>query len=250
MALGAGFFTPPPVAEPLEVVAGATGLCTLYREFSAALKGSNCGRGCQREAAMRSTVRSRVVLTENNETKYSPKKLMIAFRKLFRSHLIGLRSDCRDAVGPLPPRVRPGTLKPPPAAGPASLTAFSTAAVKAGGLAPCMVSMAEPFLKIMKVGMARTPYCDAMSFWLSTLILANVIRFGLENLVARDSNVGAIILQGPHQSAWTGRRRLSVWERRSRLGHRGTLTVSHHDGGLQDLTPFRRGSDVDSHFGF
>lgn len=49
MALGAGFFTPPPLAELLEVVAGATGLCTLYLELSAALYGSNCDGGCQHE---------------------------------------------------------------------------------------------------------------------------------------------------------------------------------------------------------
>lgn len=159
-------------------------------------------RGCQHESSLRTIVQERVVLTENNETRYNPKKLIIVFRKLFRSHLIGLRSDSRDCVaGPLPPRVRPGALNPAPVVGPASLTAFSTAAVRAGGFAPCMVSIAWPFLKIMKVGIARTPYCDAMSFWLSTLTLANVMRFGLENLVARDSKVGAIILQGPHQSA-------------------------------------------------
>lgn len=30
-------------------------------------------------------------------------------------------------------------------------------------------------------------------------------------------------------------------------GHDSTLTVGHHDGGLQDLSPFGRGPDVDSH---
>lgn len=147
--------------------------------------------------------------TEKSDTRYNPIKLMIALRKLFRSHLSGLCSDCLGC--PPAPSVLPGALKPAPAVGPASLTAFSTAAVRAGGFAPWMVSMAEPFLKIIKVGMARTPYCDAMSRWLSTLILANAMRFGLVYLVARDSNVGAIILQGPHQSAWKSATTMVDW---------------------------------------
>jgi len=64
-----------------------------------------------------------------------------------------------------------------------------------------MVSMTEPLCRTKKVGMARTPYCCATSPWLSTSTLQNVIFFGLEYLVERDSNVGAIILHGPHQSA-------------------------------------------------
>lgn len=103
---------------------------------------------------------------------------------------------------PLPPNVRPGMAKDAPgAAVPASLMAFSTAAVRAGGLAPRMVSMTEPFLKTRKVGMALTPWDWAIDWWLSTLTLQNVILPGLEYLVERDSKVGAIILQGAHQSA-------------------------------------------------
>jgi hypothetical protein len=81
------------------------------------------------------------------------------------------------------------------------LTAFSTAVVSAGGLAPWMVSMTVPLRRMRKVGMARTPYCFEMSPWLSTSTLQKAILLGLENLVESDSNVGAIILHGPHQSA-------------------------------------------------
>lgn len=103
---------------------------------------------------------------------------------------------------PPAPNVRPGLAKDAPgAAVPASLMAFSTAAVRAGGLAPRMVSMTAPLLKMRKVGMALTPWDWAMAWWLSTLTLQNVILPGLVYLVDRDSNVGAIILQGPHQSA-------------------------------------------------
>lgn len=139
--------------------------------------------------------------TEKSDTKYSPKNPMMALMKLFRSQRMGLRKLCRCPPALGPPRVRPGALNPALATGPAILIAFSTAWVSLGGLAPWMVSMGDPFLKIMKVGMARTPYCEATSRSLSTSILAKAMRLGLVYLVARDSKVGAIILQGPHQSA-------------------------------------------------
>lgn len=66
---------------------------------------------------------------------------------------------------PLPPNVRPGMAKDAPgAAVPASLTAFSTAAVRAGGLAPRIVSTMEPLLKMRNVGMALTPWDWAMDW--------------------------------------------------------------------------------------
>lgn len=100
------------------------------------------------------------------------------------------------------PNVRPGLWNDAPGAVTlASLTAFSTAEVKAGGFAPWIVSITEPFLKMRKVGMARTPWACAMDCWLSTLTLQKAILPGLEYLVESDSKMGAIILQGPHQSA-------------------------------------------------
>jgi hypothetical protein len=81
------------------------------------------------------------------------------------------------------------------------LTAFSTAAISAGGFAPWMVSMTDPVRSTRKVGMARTEYCCATSPCASTSTLAKAILLGLAYLVARDSKVGAIILQGPHQVA-------------------------------------------------
>lgn len=81
------------------------------------------------------------------------------------------------------------------------MTAFSTAEVRAGGFAPWIVSITEPFLKMRKVGIARTPWLWAMDCWLSTLTLQKVILPGLEYFVASDSKVGAMTLQGPHQSA-------------------------------------------------
>lgn len=160
------------------------------------------GAACQQEIYAHGQYSQKAIhLTENNDTKYNPKNPMMALIKAFKSHFNGLRSDCPAGRAPGPPSVRPGALKPELAVGPASLTAFSTAAIRLGGFAPRMVSIGEPFLRMIKVGMALTPYCEATSRWLSTLTLAKVMRFGLEYLVARDSKVGAIILQGPHQSA-------------------------------------------------
>lgn len=102
---------------------------------------------------------------------------------------------------PEPPSLWPGVPKVLPPPGPASLTAFSTAAARAGGLAPWIVLTTEPLWRTRKVGMARTLYFWATSRWLSTLTLQNVIFLGLEYLVERDSKAGAIVLHGPHQSA-------------------------------------------------
>ena len=84
---------------------------------------------------------------------------------------------------------------------PASLTAFSTASVRERESAPRTRWSSEEPLKMMKVGIAVTWCEDAIDCWLSTLTLQNVILPGFENFVDSDSNVGAIILQGPHQSA-------------------------------------------------
>src|SRR3569833_688121 len=128
---------------------------------------------------------------------------MSALMKLFKSQFCGRPSGCRAELlaAEFPPSVRPPEENAEPGAAPASFTAFSTAAERAGGLAPWIVSMTVPLRRIRKVGMLLTLYCDAMSRCWSTSIFANVILLGLENLVDSDSKVGAIILQGPHHVA-------------------------------------------------
>ena len=122
-----------------------------------------------------------------------------------RLHLVGLKAEppllAPGADTPVPPSLCPRMPNEEPPPGAASLTAFSTADVSAGGLAPLIVSITEPLRRIRKVGMALTPYCCETSLWLSTSTLQNVILLGLAYLVARESKVGAIILHGPHQSA-------------------------------------------------
>ncbi len=83
----------------------------------------------------------------------------------------------------------------------ASLTAFSTASVRELVSAPRTRCSSVVPRNTMKVGIAVTWWDEAMDCWLSTLTLQKVILPGLEYLVDSDSNVGAIILQGPHQSA-------------------------------------------------
>lgn len=114
--------------------------------------------------------------------------------------------DGAAAAGPPPPpaapRVRPGVWNEAPGAAVlASLTAFSTASVRARGSAPRTRWCSDAPLKMMKVGMAVTLWAEAMDCWLSTLTLQKVILPGLAYLVDSDSKVGAITLQGPHQSA-------------------------------------------------
>lgn len=114
--------------------------------------------------------------------------------------------DGAAAAGPPPPpaapRVRPGVWNEAPGAAVlASLTAFSTASVRERGSAPRTRCSSEFPLKMMKVGMAVTWWADAIDCWLSTFTFAKVILPGLAYLVASESKVGAIILQGPHQSA-------------------------------------------------
>lgn len=141
-------------------------------------------------------------LTEISETKYSPKNVTIASTNFLRSHAIGRLIDRPAAAAtPLPPSLCPPLPNAGPAAVPASFTPLSTAAVSAGGLAPCTVLTTEPLCRTRKVGMARTEYICATACWLSTSTLQKVIFLGLEYLVERDSKVGAIVLQGPHQSA-------------------------------------------------
>lgn len=58
---------------------------------------------------------------------------------------------------------------------------------------------------------ARTPYWPAMSWHWSTSHLVNATLPGTACLLASDSKVGAMALQGPHQVAWTvGGIRISV----------------------------------------
>lgn len=134
--------------------------------------------------------------TENKETKYSPKNVIKASKMPFTFHCFDNGAD-RES----PPSVLPGVLNTSPVAGPPSLTAFLIAAVRAGGLAPLIVSMQVPLWKILKVGMAETLWARAIPDWLSTLTLAKATFFGAECSLARASKVGAIALQGPHQSA-------------------------------------------------
>jgi hypothetical protein len=54
---------------------------------------------------------------------------------------------------------------------------------------------------MMNVGIAATLFSVAMARWLSTSTLTNAMRPGFAYLVASDSNMGAIVLHGPHQSA-------------------------------------------------
>lgn len=134
-----------------------------------------------------------------------------------------------------PPRVLPTELKVG-FAGPAFRTAFSTACASFLGSAPRIVSTTVEFRNIMKVGIlwqvsgasksegvgkayAETPYLREISCWLSTFTLVKVTTFGLENFEDNSSYLGAITLQGPHQSAWYHEVSIVLFEGSSRVAH-------------------------------
>ncbi|CFW40011.1 Uncharacterised protein [Bordetella pertussis] len=61
------------------------------------------------------------------------------------------------------------------------------------------MAAAWPSLNSIRVGMPRTPYLAAVSWFSSTFSLATVRRPAYS--AATSSRMGAIILQGPHQAA-------------------------------------------------
>lgn len=85
------------------------------------------------------------------------------------------------------------------------------------GSTPLILVCSFPFSKYMKVGIlleishTQTPgrrhtyvvmlYCWAMTCWFSVLTLVKVTVFCREYFVERPSYIGAMVLQGPHQSA-------------------------------------------------
>src|SRR6185312_8508602 len=67
------------------------------------------------------------------------------------------------------------------------------------GAAPTLMSATSPSLKIIRVGMERTPYCAAISGFSSMLSLV-IFTLPASSLEISSSD-GPIILQGPHHSA-------------------------------------------------
>src|SRR3954454_23470017 len=66
-------------------------------------------------------------------------------------------------------------------------------------MAPTSWLTTLPPLKINSVGIDRTPYCCGTIWWWSTSILATFTRPLYSSASA--STIGAICLQGPHQTA-------------------------------------------------
>ena len=116
----------------------------------------------------------------------------------FKFHCLDREAD-RDS----PPSVRPGVLKTLPVAGPPSFTALLIAAVRAGGLAPLMVSMQVPLWKILKVGMAETPWARAMPDWLSTLTFAKATFFDWIKRPGEGETNNAIRTRSCEYQSWT-----------------------------------------------
>jgi len=97
----------------------------------------------------------------------------------------------------------PPNFIPPPTVGFALLTAAITADVNPPASAPRMRAVSRPLVRIRNVGIAVTENCWARPWAASTSILAKAAFPGTACFDASAVNTGAMVLQGPHQVAWT-----------------------------------------------